>query len=321
MKMNRKHIYIGLAAIIGVVIIVLVSRGEKNSPQEVVTEIKPIHGNIRRLISTTGDVEPQNRLEIKPPIGGRIEEILVNEGQKVQRGDIMALMSSTERATLLDAAYLQNEKELAYWKNVYRATPLISPIDGQVIVRAVEPGQTVVATDAVIVLSDRLIVKADVDETDIGKVKVGLKAIVSLDAYPETKVDASVDHISYESTIVNNVTIYEVDILPETIPSFFRSGMSANVDIIIESKDDILIIPQKAVMKDKQNTFVLLKNANNKPIAQKVELGISDDENVEVVSGLSPDNTVIIISKKYLPSESKENGTNPFMPKFDRKKK
>lgn len=321
MKMNRKHIYIGLAAIIGVVIIVLVSRGEKNSPQEVVTEIKPIHGNIRRLISTTGDVEPQNRLEIKPPIGGRIEEILVNEGQKVQRGDIMALLSSTERATLLDAAYLQNEKELAYWKNVYRATPLISPIDGQVIVRAVEPGQTVVATDAVIVLSDRLIVKADVDETDIGKVKVGLKAIVSLDAYPETKVDASVDHISYESTIVNNVTIYEVDILPETIPSFFRSGMSANVDIIIESKDDILIIPQKAVMKDKQNTFVLLKNANNKPIAQKVELGISDDENVEVVSGLSPDNTVIIISKKYLPSESKENGTNPFMPKFDRKKK
>jgi len=321
MKPNKKAMYIGLAAVIGILIIVLASRGEKSSSQEMITEIHPVLGNIRRVISTTGDVEPQNRLEIKPPIGGRIEEILVNEGQKVHRGDILALMSSTERATLLDAAHLQSEKELDYWKKVYKPTPLIAPIDGEVIVRAVEPGQTVVATDTVIVLSDRLIVKADVDETDIGKVRVGLKAIVSLDAYPETNVEATVDHISYESTIVNNVTIYKVDILPVTLPTFFRSGMSANVDIITESKDNVLIIPLKAVIRAKENTYVLVKKGNSKPKTQSVQLGMSDDENVEVTSGLSADDTIIISSKKYLPSESKENGSNPFMPKFDRKNK
>jgi len=323
MKISRKKLYIGLAVFIGALaIIIIISRSRTTDSQEVITEIKPVVGNLQRFISTTGNVEPQNRLEIKPPIGGRIEEILVEEGQKVHRGDILALMSSTERATLLDAAHLKNKNELEYWKKVYKATPLIAPIDGEVIVRAVEPGQTVVATDAVIVLSDRLIIKADVDETDIGKVKVGDRATVSLDAYPETKEEATVDHISYESTIVNNVTIYKVDILPGTIPSFFRSGMSANVDIVTDSKQNILLVPLKAVIKDNGNSFVLLKNGKDKPTPQKVQLGMDDDENVEVVSGLSPGDTIIISSKKYtLPSENKGNGSNPFMPKFDRKKK
>lgn len=322
MKKNRKMIYIGLAGLIGVLAIIIFSRGEKTDSQEVIREIQPVVGNLQRFISTTGNVGPQNRLEIKPPIGGRIEEIFVDEGQKVRRGDILALMSSTERATLLDAAHLKNKEELAYWKNVYKATPLIAPIDGEVIVRAVEPGQTVTATDAVIVLSDRLIVKADVDETDIGRVNVGDKAIVSLDAYPGTEAKATVDHISYESTVVNNVTIYKVDILPEAIPSFFRSGMSANVDIITDRKENVLLVPLKAVVKDNGKAFVLLKNGKDKPMPQEVQLGMDDDENVEVVSGLSPDDTIIISSKKYtLPSEDKENGSNPFFPKFNRKKK
>jgi macrolide-specific efflux system membrane fusion protein len=317
----RKKIYIGLLAVAVILFIFLMRQGERENSQEFAREISPVYGSIRSLTSTTGEVKPQNRLEIKPPIGGRVEKILVKEGEKVKTGDILALMSSTERAALLDAAHLKSEEELKYWKKVYNATPLIAPIDGEVIVRAVEPGQTVVATDAIIVLSDRLIVKADVDETDIGKVKVGRKAIVSLDAYPEIKVEATVDHVSYESTVVNNVTIYEVDLLPETIPDVFRSGMSANVEVITESKENVLLIPLKATTKDKDENFVLLKQGNGGIVKQRVRLGLSDDENVEVVSGLSTSDTVIITTKEYLPRESKESGGNPFMPKFDKKKK
>lgn len=321
MKINRKSIYFGLPAVLILLAIFIMAHGKQENTGEVITEIHPTAGNIRRFISTTGTVEPQNRLEIKPPIGGRIEKIPVQEGDPVKTGDILAIMSSTERAALLDAARLQGGNELTYWEKVYRPTPLIAPIDGKVIVRAVEPGQTITTSDAVIVLSDRLIVKADVDETDIGKVTIGQDALVSLDAYPDTKVRAKVDHISYESTIINNVTIYKVDILPEAIPEVFRSGMSANVDIIMESRDGVLIIPLKAVIQDKENTVVLLKNGKNEPVPQKVQLGISDDENVEIVSGLSVSDTVLITSKKYLPVQGKENGSNPFMPKFDRKKR
>ncbi|MFH2138745.1 MAG: efflux RND transporter periplasmic adaptor subunit [Candidatus Omnitrophota bacterium] len=317
---NKKR-YIGLLAIAFIIVIIFMKQGKKDDFPESAREIVPGHGNIRTIISTTGEVEPQNRLEIKPPIGGRIEEILVKEGEKVKTGDILALMSSTERATLLDAAYLNNKEELGYWKKVYNATPLIAPINGVVIVRAVEPGQTVVANDAIIVLSDRLIVKADVDETDIGEVKIGYEAIVSLDAYPEIEVKAKVDHISYEATVLNNVTIYEVDILPADIPDVFRSGMSANVDIVTKSKDNVLCIPVKAVIEDKDEKFVLVKHDKHKIVKQKVELGVSDDENIEVLSGVTASDIIVITSKKYLLPENKESGRNPFIPKFDRKKK
>jgi len=190
----------------------------------------------------------------------------------------------------MDAARAQGEESLKYWQEAYKPTPLIAPIDGEVIVRAVEPGQTVTSSDAVIVLSDRLIVKAQVDETDIGKVKLGQPAIISLDAYPQIKVNGTVDHISYESKIVNNVTIYEVDILPERVPEVFRSGMSANVDIIERSKENILLIPLSAVKQDKEGIFVLLSQGKGiEPIKRRVELGISDEKNGEVVSGLRSD--------------------------------
>ncbi|RLI00640.1 efflux RND transporter periplasmic adaptor subunit, partial [Candidatus Bathyarchaeota archaeon] len=186
-----------------IIIVAFLLKVRKNEPRDIIyREIHPFYGDICVTVSTTGIVEPQNRVEIKPPIAGRIEEILGKEGDKVKKGDVLCLMSSTERAALLDAAHLKGEKELKYWEEVYKSTPLIAPIDGQVIVRAVEPGQTVTVNDTILVLSDRLIVKAQVDETDIGKVKLGQRAVITLDAYPDIKVEARVNHISYESKII-----------------------------------------------------------------------------------------------------------------------
>ena len=183
---------------VALIIVVFLLKLRKNESGVITySEIHPFYGDICVLVSTTGVVEPQNRVEIKSPIAGRIEEILVEEGDKVKKGDVLCLMSSTERAALLDAAHLKGEEELKYWKEVYKPTPLIAPVDGEVIVRAVEPGQTVTVNDAILVLSDRLIVKAQVDETDIGKVKLGQKAVIALDAYPDIKVEGKVDHISY----------------------------------------------------------------------------------------------------------------------------
>ena len=320
MKINRKRILIVLF-ILGILLLFVKVSSKKNYQKVIFKEIKVLYGTIQTVISTTGTVEPQNRLEIKPPIAGRIEEILVKEGQKVKVGDVLALMSSTERAALLDAAHLQSKEELEYWTQVYKATPLIAPIDGEVIVRAVEPGQTVAATDAIIVLSDRLIVNAQADETDIGGIKVGQEAEISLDAYPEIKITGNVDHISYESEVVNNVTTYEVDILPDSIPDVFRSGMSANIDIISISKENTLIIPLAAVIEYQNENFVMVKQKSRKFIKQKVQLGIAGDENVEVISGLSPEDTISISVQKFSLGNTKSSASNPFMPNFRRDKK
>lgn len=319
---NKKSIVaVGiLIAVIVVMILVIVKKHQKAS-EETIRVQTPLYGSINTYISTTGTVQPQNRLELKPPISGRIEKIFVQEGDLVTVGQTLALMSSSERAALLDAARAENKEQLAYWEKVYKPTPLIAPINGEVIVRAVEPGQTVTSSDAVIVLSDRLIVQAQVDETDIGKVRLGQEAIISLDAYPDTKVKATVDHIAYESTIVSNVTIYKVDILPQQVPQVFRSGMSATIDIIEQSKANVLLIPREAVKWNEEGSYVLISSGSgNKPVKRSVQLGISDDKNVEVISGLDTEDTIVIESQTYLPPSEKGVGGNPFAP-FGRKKK
>jgi len=295
------------------------SKNNKDSKTNIKV-ISPVIGDIELSITTTGTIEPQNRLEVKPPINGRIEEILVNEGEKVRKGQILAWMSSVDRAALLDNARSQGEDVLKYWKDVYKPTPLISPIDGEVIVRVIEPGQTVTSNTAVVVISDRLIVRAQVDETDIGKVKFGQTAIVKLDAYPDIEVKAKVNHISYEATVVNNVTIYKVDILMERIPSVFRSGMSANVKIIQQRKKNVLTIPVDVVRHAGKSSFVLVSNGkDSKPERRDVELGISDLKNVEVISGLTLNDKIILDSIKYELSKSPSNVTeNPLMPRFGR---
>jgi len=313
---NRKWvIYLGLLIVVVIATTLIIRARRNESSNEAIREISLTYGSIQSFISITGTGQPQNRLEIKPPISGRVEEILVKEGQKVKIGQVLAWMSSTERAALLDGARAQGKEALNYWKEVYKPTPLIAPIDGEVIVRAVEPGQTVTSADAVIVLSDRLIIKAQADETDVGKVKIGQEAIISLDAYPQIRMEGTVDHISYESKIVSNVTIYEIDIVPKKVPEVFRSGMSANVNIIKAKRENVLLIPLEAVKQDREGSFVFLSQGEgNRPLKQSVKLGISDDKNVEVISGLGANDRVAIVPEKYLSSKSESSNRSPFTP-------
>ncbi len=314
MKINR----------IGVLIVVLLvffifwklsCQPKGKSKVHVIEEIYPERGDIESTISTTGTVQPQNRLEVKPPINGRVEEILVSEGNKVKKGELLARLSSTDRAALLDAARSKAEESMAYWEDVYKPTSLIAPIDGEVIVRSVEPGQTVNASDAIVVLSDRLIVQAQVDETDIGGVQLGQLATVSLDAYPAQQVKGTVNHIAYESKVVSNVTIYEVDILLNEIPAIFKSGMSANIEIVKDRREGVLRLPLKAVKRSDQGDMVLIKNKDNqKPILRQVEVGLENDKFIEIKNGISESDVVVMEPEKSLLPKKGKQGNNPFMP-------
>jgi len=151
-----------------------------------------------------------------------------------------------------------------------------------------------------------------VDETDIGKVQLGQKVRISLDAYPQIQVSGSVDHIYYESTVVNNVTTYDVDIVPDEIPDVFRSGMSATVSIVRESVEKALLLPRDAVRQENGQSSVLVET-DGKPERRGVVTGLSDEKNVQITEGLTADDRVVIVPDKV--SSTATRGTkNPFMP-------
>lgn len=255
-------------------------------------ELTVTRGDIAVTVVATGIVQPRNRLEIKPPIAGRVEEVLVREGQYVRRGQILAWMSSSERAALVDAARAKGPAELKRWEELYRPTPIIAPIEGTVILRAAEPGQTFQNQDAVLVMSDRLIVRAQVDETDIALVKLRQPARITLDAYADKPVGGVVNHIAFEAKTVNNVITYEVDVLPETVPDFMRSGMTANVSFVVASRRNVVLVPAEAIRTRDGQTSVLLA-AGARPIEREVELGLSDGRRLEVIAGLSEGDRVL----------------------------
>jgi len=276
--------------------------------------VKVERGDVELTIVATGVVEPQNRVEIKPPIAGRIEEVVVEEGQRVAKGEILAWMSSTDRAALLDAARARGAEEVARWEDLYKAAPLLAPLDGVIIARKVEPGQTVTSADIVLVLSDRLIVKAQVDETDIGKVREQQAAEIELDAYPGQSIPARVDHIAYEAETVNNVTVYEVDVLPGEVPEFMRSGMTADVTFHVERVVGVLTLPAEAIRRGEEGDSVQVagERPQDPPQTVPVETGVDNGKSIEITGGLSEGQTVLVPAFE-LP-KARETSSNPLAP-------
>ena len=310
---RRITIAVAVFAATGVVLRVMVGRHRRAGEQ--FRRVTVERQDLRITKTATGEVTPQNRVEVKPPIAGRVEQVLVREGEAVTQGQVLAWMSSAERAALLDAARSQGPEVVKRWESAYKPAPLMSPLDGTVIVRAVEPGQTVTTENPVVVVADRLIVKAQVDETDIGAIAVGQPASISLDAFPQDVIAATVDHVAYEATTVNNVTIYEVDVLPAQVPDVMRSGMTATVTFIVADKPETLAVPAEAIRRDASGAAVLVAGARpwDRPEKTAVATGATDGKSVEILSGLQPGETVLVPSFR-LPSASRGQGNNPLAP-------
>ncbi|HNX69494.1 MAG TPA: efflux RND transporter periplasmic adaptor subunit [Candidatus Omnitrophota bacterium] len=291
------------------------SCSHKNDSIQVIRSVKVYRGNLEVKVTATGSVKPYNRVEIKAPIPGRVEEVLVKEGEEVKKGQILAQMSSTERAALLDAARAQGGETMKRWEEAYKMAPLLAPLDGTIIVRSVEPGQTVTTADPVLVLSDRLIVEALVDETDLAQIKLDQKAEIQLDAYPKEAFLGKVYHIKYESTLVNNVNVYAVDVLLEKVPPSFLSGMSANITFIVKEKKGVLLVPSEAIVEWPKNVpnpddaqfAVYGKVFGGKLVPLAVRIGDSNGLQTEIAEGLKEGQEIQIVQKKQ-----KEKSVNPF---------
>lgn len=302
--------------IVGAVILLVGIGGvfvfKNNSSNQMTYRSLPIKkGDIEVTILATGTVLPENRLDIKAPVAGRMDQVLVQEGQRLRKGQIIAWMSSSERAAMLDAARAKGEEEFKRWSEMYLATPVIAPISGTLILRNVEPGQTFTNSDAIFTMSDRLTVKAQVDETDISQIKLKETAQIVLDAYPDQKIKATVDQIAFDAKTVNSVTTYIVDVLPEKTPEFMRSGMTANVTFFIEARKNILLVPNEALKVQEGKTMVNVRGPGGDPQSREIQIGISDGKNTQVLEGLVEGDTVLVPEVKLGASSKSKNPLSP----------
>lgn len=277
-------------------------KGKARSPAEGAPTVTVTSERLESSVEANGAVIPLNRIEVKPPIAGRVDRLLVDEGARVKAGEVIASMSSSDRAAVLDAARAKGPEEFKRWQDSYKATPILSPLAGVVILRNVVEGQTVDAGTVLYAVSDRLIVQAAVDESDIGKVTRGMPAHVVLDAYPDQKTVGTVTDILHEGKNVSNVITYGVKVSLGEVPDFFRSQMTATVRFIVAEKEDALVIPVAAVREGRGGRKrVLVPGPDGKPEPREIETGLSAGDLVEVVSGLSEGDKVLLATGRWSP--------------------
>lgn len=184
---------------------------------------------------------------------------------------------------------------------------ITSPIDGVVLSKSVEEGQTVAAsfsTPELFTIAQDLTnmqVVADVDEADIGDVKEGERVSFTVDAYPDDTFEGEVKQVRQEATTTNNVVTYEVVISAPNADLKLKPGLTANVTIYTAERKGVLSVPSKALRFTPQKEtvgkmkIVDAANAKNKVwtiegnsiVAHKVNIGMTDGTNTQIVGGIA----------------------------------
>ena len=214
---------------------------------------------------------------------------------------------------------------------------ITSPIDGVVLSKSVEEGQTVAAsfnTPELFSIAQDLTdmrVIADIDEADIGGVKEGQRVSFTVDAFPDDHFEGQVTQVRQQATTESNVVTYEVVISAPNNDLKLKPGLTANVTIFTMEKNDVMSVPSKALrfipteaflekgqtISDCEGEHKLWTLEDNTFKAHKVEIGTSNGLVTEIISGI-PEGTEILtdfkISGGDMPEQAQQGG-NPFMPR------
>ncbi len=214
---------------------------------------------------------------------------------------------------------------------------ITSPIDGVVLSKSVEEGQTVAAsfnTPELFTIAQDLTnmqVIADIDEADIGEVKEGQRVTFTVDAYPDDVFSGVVKQVRQEATTESNVVTYQVVISAPNANLKLKPGLTANVTIFTKEVKNVLSVPSKA-LKFTPNEKMLTDGQSIQDVpapnkvwtledgvfkAHKVEVGLTNGITTEITSGLKAGQKVVTefqIGGGDEPAEGAKNN-NPFMPK------
>ena len=303
---------------------------------------KVMRMDLTKTVSATGTVQPRDSVEVSAKVTARIQDILVEENDHVTEGQIVAILDGKDFQAKLDQANftLTNAKQkLDRTDRLYKIgaksleelqdaqyeydraksavelaeddvnqTVITAPMNGVVVGEPKTPGTMAVQgsnNPTVIMriadLSEKL-VKAKVDETDIGSVQIGERATFTVDAYPDKTFRAQVTKISQTDTAnswdtnsssssssSNAVIYYYVTFSAPDEENLLLPAMTARLDIVVGHVRDALCVPIAALKTDGKGSYVerITKDAQGKDVAEKVYItvGLYGEEFVEVTSG------------------------------------
>ena len=234
--------------------------------------------NLRR------DVERKRELSQKDYI---TQEELESSERAYEQAELQTQMAR-ERVALLETGRVRIDN-----RNIEGV--IRSPITGFVLEMLVEQGDPVVPLSnfqegtvlATMAAMDNLIFRGTVDEIDVGRLQEGMVADIKIGALPEAKIGGQVEAISLKARNEDNATVFPVEIrLTSVEGAELRAGYSANADVIIDRRDDVLAIPERLIEVRGDTSYVKVLQPGETTEERAIETGLSDAVTIEVLEGL-----------------------------------
>jgi len=285
------------------------------------TTVTPKRGTIVQAVYATGEVEPVRWAKISTQVAGRVEKVLAAEGDKVSKGQMLAeIEDHVERARLTEfearLQYLEKEKkrtaelmkkgfasksthdalvseydavkaQLESQRHILHRFKIAAPLDGTVLKRDIEPGETATMVDILFWIGDteHLRITAEVDEEDIALVHTGQNVLIKADAFPELVLEGVVTETTPKGNPVDKNFRLRVS-LPQDSPLMI--GMTAEINIVTKQEKDALLVPIDSVRNGK---VWILQNGRIAPAS--VKTGISDTGHIQITDGLDGSETIL----------------------------
>jgi HlyD family secretion protein len=232
----------------------------------------------------------------------------------------MAIEEARSAMLQAEATLSQAQAQLRYQLDQQAKTVIRSPIRGTVLSITAQQGETVAAglsAPTLITVADlsRLEVRAYVDETDIGHVRLNLPAEVRVEAFPGQVFRGHVTKIASASTIKDNVVTYETTVTMDDTKGLLRPDMTADVSLILGSRPNLLLVPSESIHQQVSRSFVYVYHPDRKG-ADSVELrtvktGFDDGTRTEIKQGLNAGEPVVVAGLTQLgvrPPDSQGGG-------------
>lgn len=303
--------------------------------------------DIRKTVTGSGQVYARERVDLKPVVAGDAIEVLrvaVKDDQEVKKGDLIAVLDTADaekavRDALLsvrsaeikmtqtkklyagkteddrlnrqaqEVVLMQARNRLADAREELADYSVRAPFDGIVTGLSVAAGDSISRSDVLAsVITKEMHARVLLNEIDAADVETGNTAELSFDALGGRKMTGTVTKMDTIGTISQNVVSYTVEIAFDASEAALKPGMSADVEILIEEKRDVLTVPSSAMKSDDRGEYVLVPKTGTESSQgngaggfrdlpyrpARVETGIADEAMTEIVSGLSEGDSIVI---------------------------
>ena len=307
---------------------------QKFNPKKEVL-VNPVKKDLTEQITLAGSIDASSKAELKFQTSGQLSWVGVKVGDKVKKYQSIASLNKNQLKKQLEISFNNyksaastfydttdqykdaaidteirrifersqnslNNAVVAYEINdlAIKYANIFSPIAGIVVsVDEGNPGINITpATNiASIIDPQSLYFKSQIDQEDVVRIKVGDKAKIKIDSFPDKTFDSEIIYISFTPIAGQSSTVYEVRFkLPlENNDLQYRLAMDGDVDIILKEITDTMVLPLESVYQDLDESYVFTIDQNKKLIKKIVKTGIETDTEIEILEGVTEDDQIV----------------------------